>query len=90
MDLAILDFFRRVRGFFPRALRLLSSDCIFNQSINASTCGDRFTRNLYRLQLVFFFHPKKLKDSVQSNVFLNGVRVQFSEQVKYLRVLPVV
>ena len=36
-------------------------------------------------QLVFFF-PKKYKQPAPSNVFLNGVRVQFLNQVKYLGV----
>jgi len=35
-------------------------------------------------QLVFFFAPKKYKQPAPSNAFLNGVRVQFCDQVKYL------
>ena len=31
--------------------------------------------------------PKKYKQPAPSNVFLNGLRVQFSNQVKYLGVL---
>jgi len=37
-------------------------------------------------QMVFFFAQKKYKQPAPSNVFLNGVRVQFLNQVKYLGV----
>jgi len=37
-------------------------------------------------QLVFFFAPKKYEQPAPSNVFLNGARVQFLNQVKYLGV----
>jgi len=37
-------------------------------------------------QLVFFSFPIKYKQSAPCNVFLNGARVQFSDQVKYLGV----
>jgi len=37
-------------------------------------------------QLVFFFAQKKYEQPATSNIFLNGVRVQFFDQVKYLGV----
>ena len=33
------------------------------------------------------FYPKKYRQPAPSNVFLNGVRLQFSDQVKYLGLL---
>jgi len=36
--------------------------------------------------MVFVFAQKKYKQPAPSNVFLNGVRVQFFDRVKYLGV----
>ena len=67
--------------------------CVFNPSINGlhcllNICGDyaaehEITFNCNKTIGVLFC-PKKCKQPAPSNVFLNGVRVQFFNQVKYL------
>ena len=69
--------------------------CVFSPSINGlqcllNICGDyaaehEITFNCNKTIGVLFF-PKKYKQPAPSNVFLNGVRVQFLDQVKYLGV----
>ena len=41
---------------------------------------------LFVIKIVVLFCPKKYKQPAPSNAFLNGVRVQFLDQVKYLGV----
>ena len=68
---------------------------MFSPSINGlqclpNICGDyaaeqEITFNCKKIIGVLFC-PKKYKQPAPSNVFLNGVRVQFLDQVKYLGV----
>ena len=68
---------------------------VFSPSISGlqcllSICGDyaaehKITFNCNKTIGVFFC-PKKYKQPAPSNVFLNGVHVQFFDQVKYLGV----
>ena len=70
--------------------------CVFSRSISElqrllHICGDyaaehEITFNCKKTTDVLFC-PKNYKQPAPSNVFLNGVRVQFCDQVKYLRVL---
>jgi len=70
--------------------------CVFRPSISRlqhhlNICGDydaaehEITSNC-RKTIGVLFCPKKYKQHVPLNVFLNGVRVQFSDQMKYLGV----
>ena len=69
--------------------------CVFSPSISGlqcllNICGDypvehEITFNCNKTIGVLFC-PKKYKQPAPSNVFLNGVRVQFFDQVKYLGV----
>ena len=69
--------------------------CVFSPSISGlqcllNICGDyaaehEITFNCNKTIGVLFC-PKKYKQSTPSNVLLNGVRVQFFDQVKYLGV----
>ena len=69
--------------------------CVFSPSINAlqcllNICGDyaaehEITFNCNKTIGVLFC-PKRYKQPAPSNVFLNGVRVKFLDQVKYLGV----
>jgi len=69
--------------------------CVFSPSISGlqcrlNICGDyaaehESTFNCNKTIGVLFC-PKKCKQPAPSNVFLNGVRAQFSDQVKYLGV----
>jgi len=69
--------------------------CVFSPSISGlqcllNICGDyaaehEITFNCNKTIGVLFC-PKKYKQPAQSNVFLNGVRVQFLDQMKYLGV----
>ena len=69
--------------------------CAFSPSINGlqcllNICGDyaaerEITFNCNKTIGVLFC-PKKYKQPAPSNAFLNGVRVQFLDQVKYLGV----
>jgi len=69
--------------------------CVFSTSISGlqcllNICGDYAAEH----EIIFncnkttgvLFCPKKYKQPAPSNVFLNGVRVQFLNQVKYLGV----
>ena len=69
--------------------------CVFSPSISGlqcllKICGDyaaehEITFNCNKTVGILFC-PKKYKQPAPSNVFLNGVRVQFFDQVKYLGV----
>ena len=69
--------------------------CVFSLSISGlqcllNICGDyaaehEITFNCNKTIGALFF-PKKYKQPAPSNVFLNGARVQFFDQVKYLGV----
>jgi len=69
--------------------------CVFSPSISwlqclLNICGDyaaehEITFNCNKTIGVLFC-PKKYKQPAPSNVFLNGVRVQYFDQVKYLDV----
>ena len=69
--------------------------CVFSPNITGlqsllNICGDcaaehEITFNCNKT-IGLLFCPKKYKQPAPSNVFLNGVRVQFFDQVKYLGV----
>ena len=76
-------------------LKFADDICVFSPSLNGlqcllNICGDyaaehEITFNCNKTIGVLFC-PKKYKQPAPSNVFLNGVRVQFFDQVKYLGV----
>jgi len=68
---------------------------VFSPSISGlqcilNICGDYAAEHEitfhYNETIGVLFCPKKYKQPAPSNVFVNGVRVQFFDQVKYLRV----
>jgi len=70
--------------------------CVVSPSISAfqrllNICDDHAAEHEIvfncNKQLVFVFLPTNYKAPAPLNVFLNGVRVQFFDQVKYLRML---
>ena len=76
-------------------LKFADDICVFSPSISGlqcllNICGDYVAEH----EIIFncnktigvLFSPKKYKQPAPSNVFLNGVRVQFLDQVKYLGV----
>jgi len=76
-------------------LKFADDICVFSPSISGlqcllNICGDYAAEH----EIIFncnkrigvLFCPKKYKQPAPSNVFLNGVRVQFLNQVKYLGV----
>ena len=65
--------------------------CVFSPSISGlqcllDICGDYAAEHEITFNCWCSFLPKKYKQPAPSNVFLNGVRVQFFDQVKYLGV----
>ena len=68
--------------------------CVFSPSISGlqcllNICGDYATEHEITFncnKTIVLFCPKTYKQRAPSNVFLNGVRVQFLDQVKYLGV----
>ena len=69
--------------------------CMFNPSVSGlqcllNICGDYAAEHEiifnYNKATDSLFCPKKYKQPSSSNVFLNGVRVQFFDQVKHLGV----
>ena len=69
--------------------------CVFSRSISGlqchlNICGDCASEHEITFDCTktfgVLFCPKKYKQPAPSNVFLNGVRVQFFDQVKYLGV----
>jgi len=67
--------------------------CVFSRSISGlqchlNICGDCASEHEITFDCTktfgVLFCPKKYKQPPPSNVFLNGVRVQFFDQVKYL------
>ena len=76
-------------------LKFSDDICVFSPSISGlqcllNICGDYAAEHeiIFNCNktIGFLFCPKKYKQPAPSNVFLNGVRVQFLNQVKYLGV----
>jgi len=66
--------------------------CVFSPSISRllDICDDhdaQYVMNNCNKTTGVLFYPKMFKQPTPLNVFLNGVHVQFSDQVKYLSVL---
>jgi len=86
---------RTVGNMVVNHLMFADDICVFSPSINGlqcllNICGDYAAEheNTFNCNktIGFFFCPKMYKQPAPSNVFLNGVRVQFLDQVKYLGV----
>ena len=76
-------------------LKLANDICVFSPSISGlkcllNICGDYAAENKiifnYNKTIGAIFCSKKYKQPALSNIFLNGVRVKFLDQVKYLGV----
>jgi len=84
-----------VGNMFANHLMFADDICVFDHSISGlqcllNICGDYAAENEMTFNcnktIGVLFYPKRYKQPAPSNIFLNGVRVQFFDQVKYLGV----